>query len=96
MCSWLATSVIEHYNKQGRVVYSCFMDLNKAFDMVEWVELFRVLKAKKVSHVFLRVLLQVYSNQSCNVKWNESLSMCFKVSNGVRQGAVSSPLLPVH
>ena len=93
MCSWLATSVIEHYNKQGRVVYSCFMDLSKAFDMVEWVELFRVLKAKKVSPVFLRVLLQVYSNQSCNVKWNESLSMCFKVSNGVRQGAVSSPLL---
>ena len=49
MCSWLATSVIDQYNRQGAVVYGCAMDLSKAFDMVEWLELFQVLLARKVS-----------------------------------------------
>ena len=93
MCSWLATSVIDQYNRQGSVVYSCAMDLSKAFDMVEWLELFEVLQARNMSPIFLRTLLYVYSNQSCNVKWNGCLSRCFTVSNGVRQGAVSSPIL---
>ena len=93
MCSWLATSVIDHYNRNGSVVYGCAMDLSKAFDMVEWMELFGVLQAKNVSPIFLRTLLNVYSHQSCNVKWNGCLSNTFTVTNGVRQGAVSSPIL---
>ena len=55
MCSWLATSVIDHYNRQGSVVYSCAMDLSKAFDMVEWLELFEVLQDRKISPIFLRI-----------------------------------------
>ena len=51
MCSWLATSVIDQYNRQGSVVYGCAMDLSKAFDMVEWLELFRVLQEMNVSPV---------------------------------------------
>ena len=40
MCTWTATTVIEHYNNQGRPVYSCAMDLSKAFDLVEWARPF--------------------------------------------------------
>ena len=54
MCSWMVTSVIDQYNRQGSVVYGCAMDLSKAFDMVEWLELFKVLEARKVSPVFLQ------------------------------------------
>ena len=36
MCTWTATSVIDHYLSNGRVVYGCAMDLSKAFDMVQW------------------------------------------------------------
>ena len=93
MCSWAITAVIDHYNRQGSVVYGCTMDLSKAFDMVEWLELFEVLQSRCVSPVFLRTLLCIYSHQSCNVKWNGSLSDKFTVTNGVRQGAVSSPIL---
>ena len=32
-------------------------------------------------------------NQSCTVIWNGAQSYSFKVSNGVRQGAVTSPIL---
>ena len=93
MCPWTATTVIEHCNKQGCPVYSCAMDLSKAFDLVEWLGLFKILKEKGVSRVFLRVLLYIYRNQTCDVKWNSSYSHRFFVSNGVRQGAVSSPIL---
>ena len=69
------------------------MDLSKAFDLVEWVKLFTILQEKEVSPVFLRILLFIYRNQYCDVKWNSSYSHRFPVLNGVRQGAVSSPLL---
>jgi hypothetical protein len=60
---------------------------------VEWLELFNVSEARNVSALFLRTLLFIYTHQSCNVKWNGSLSDKFSVSNGVRQGAVNSPIL---
>ena len=93
MCSWMVTSVIDQYTREGSVVYGCAMDLSKAFDMVEWLALFKVLENRNVSPVFLRTLLYVYTHQSCNVRWNGSLSDTLNVSNGVCQGAVSSPIL---
>ena len=93
MCTWAVSAVIDHYNSQGSVVYGCAMDLSKAFDMVSWVSLFKTLQVRAVLPIFLRVLLFVYTKQSCNVKWNSSTSDHFSVKNGVRQGAVSSPTL---
>ena len=93
MCSWTLTSVISYYNHQGSSVYGCTMDLSKAFDLVEWLELFKILRIRKISPILLRLMLFVYSNQSCDVKWNGSYSHRFLVMNGVRQGAVSSPVL---
>ena len=93
MCSWTATAVIDHFIRKGRPVYSCAMDLSKAFDMVDWRELFINLKNKQVDPIFLRVLVFIYRHQQCDVKWGSSYSYRFPVCNGVRQGAVSSPLL---
>ena len=46
-----------------------------------------------MSPIFIRVMIFIYRNQLCNVKWTSSYSSQFSVSNGVRQGAVSSPIL---
>ena len=43
--------------------------------------------------VFLRVLLFIYQKQQSDLKWGGKFSTRFSVKNGVRQGAVSSPLL---
>ena len=64
-----------------------------SIDMVEWKELFTTLMERGVDRVFLRVVLFIYQNQQCDVKWGGKYSIRFLVSNGVRQGAVSSPLL---
>ena len=69
------------------------MDLSKAFDMVDWRELFSSLRKRMVDPIFIRVLIFMYRNQQCDVKWGQSYSFRFPVCNGVRQGAVSSPLL---
>ena len=93
MCTWAATSVISHFNQAGSDVFGALLDCSKAFDMVEWVTLFSEMIKRKVSFIFLRVLLYIYSKQKCDVSWNGCKSFQFGVSNGVRQGAVSSPIL---
>ena len=60
-------------------MYGCAMDLSKAFDLVEWLPKFKVLQARKVSAVFLRVLLFIYRNQCCEVKWSGARSERFGV-----------------
>jgi hypothetical protein len=49
MCSWTVTSNIDYYNRNGRPVYGCAMDMSKAFDMVEWGELFVTLLRREMS-----------------------------------------------
>ena len=93
MCFWTVTSIIDYFNRGWRPVYSCAMDMSKAFDMVEWGELFVTLRNRNIHPLYLRLLLAMYRNQQCDVKWAGKLSFRFRVSNGVRQGAVSSALL---
>ena len=39
------------------------------------------------------IILYVYTNQLCHVKWGGEKSASFPILNGVKQGGVSSPLL---
>ena len=93
MCTWSLTATIDYYKCRGRTVYGCAMDCSKAFDLVSWTELFTKLRDRGLSPLFLRLIIFIYRNQSCDVKWNGKKSHRFAVSNGVRQGAVSSPIL---
>ena len=93
MCSWTVNAVIDYFNRKGNLVYGASMDMSKAFDMVSWKHLFDTLLERKVDGIFLRLLLYIYTNQNCNVKWCGVYSQEFQVKNGVRQGAVSSGIL---
>ena len=92
MCTFALTAVIDYYNWAGSPVYACAMDMSKAFDMVSWKTLFKELDKRKISPLILRVLLQIYVDQYCDVRWSGTISSRFKVSNGVRQGAITSPI----
>ena len=93
MCSWTVTAVVEHFNRSCSAVYGAAMDMSKAFDLVEWSELFLTLVERGVDPIFLRLIMFIYTNQKCDVKWGSEHSERFSVSNGVRQGAVSSAIL---
>ena len=70
MCTWTITSIVEHYNGQGNTVYGCGADMSKAFDMVSWKPLFIELMSRGISYIFLRILLFIYTKQTCDVRWN--------------------------
>ena len=62
MCSWAVSNVIDHFKRAGNDVFGALLDCSKAFDMVEWLILFKELMRRKVSFVFLRVIRNVMSN----------------------------------
>ena len=80
-------------NTSTETVFGAGMDRSKAFDLVEWCELFKSLVQRNVEPIFLRLMLFIYKNQKCDVKWSEQRSVRFSVKNGVRQGGVSSAIL---
>ena len=93
MCTWLAIETIDYFLRNGSNVYTCLMDMTKAFDLVKHSTLFNKLLDKGLPVIFVRLLIVQYLNQTANVRWNGNLSYTFPLSNGVKQGAVLSPLL---
>ena len=85
--------MIDYFNRNGSSVYAATMDMSKAFDSVEWFQLFAELRRKKVGSIYLRLLLYIYQQQTCRVIWASAYSQEFSVNNGVRHGAVSSAIL---
>ena len=91
MCSWTVIETINYFNNRDTPVYCCFLDLSKAFDLVEFSKLFDKLK-NRVNSIFIRLLAYIYVFQSCCVDWGGTRSTTFNVSCGIRQGAVLSPI----
>ena len=69
------------------------MDASKAFDRLEFCCLFKKLIKRNLCGLVVRLLLYMYMNQLLDVKWNNHKSSTFKVTNGVKQGGVISPVL---
>ena len=69
------------------------LDASKAFDRVNYVKLFHLLIDRALSMFLVSTLFLMYVHQLVFVKWGNSLSSEFSVSNGVKQGGVLSPFL---
>ena len=76
----------------GPEVYTCAMDMTKAFDLTLHSLLFLKMVKAGFSLIFLRLFLFIYINQTANVRWNGEFSQVFPMTNGVRQGAVLSAI----
>ena len=93
MCSWMALEMIDLYQRNGSTVYGCFMDCTKAFDTIQQSLLFKKLLNAKIPPIFIRLLINIYLRQTADVRWQGSFSSEFKLSNGMKQGAVLSPIV---
>ena len=94
LCTTMLVETVQYYDENGRQpVYVLQLDASKAFDRVSYSRLFNVLLDKNVCPYIARLLCYMYLNQNCCVKWNSKNSTDFSVSNGVKQGAVISPIL---
>ena len=93
MCTWLVVESVSHFSRNNSDVFACFMDMKKAFDMVKHSSLFKKLSERQLPPIVIRLLLFMYKNQSAKVKWDNSTSKAFPITNGVKQGAVLSAIL---
>ena len=67
-----------------------FVVSSKTFDIVNYCKLFNELLNRDISPIILRLLLYMYTSQTLWVEWGYTLSKCFKVRIGVKQGGVLS------
>ena len=92
-CIFMLKSIIDYYRSFSSPVYLCFIDASKAFDRVDHCILFGKLLDRNVPKIIVRLLYFWYSTQTFIIKWGNTLSSPFSVTNGVRQGGVLSPSL---
>ena len=93
MCTWLVVESISHFIRNGSDIFSCFMDMRKAFDLVKHSLLFKKLIDRRIPFIYIRLLLVMYESQRARVIWDGSFSEPFSITNGVKQGAVLSAVL---
>ena len=93
LCTGTLKNVITRFIHEGSPVFSCFLDASKAFDLVNHEILFRRLLEKDFPVHLSRLFLSWYKDQRMCVRWGDSFSASFPVSNGVRQGGILSPIL---
>ena len=89
-------NIVETRIRKKQNVFTAFIDFKKkAYDSID-----RDLLWSKLSHIglvkdsrFMRAVQGIYTNVECCVKINGKLTDWFKVSTGLRQGCLLSPLL---
>ena len=69
-----AQEVISHYNSNNTKVFTVLLDASKAFDRVNYINLFEKLLKREMCPLVMRLLLQTYLEQKLCVKWNDTTS----------------------
>ena len=93
MCIFTVKSIAKCYTRQNNPVFECFLDASKAFDCINHWTLFRKFIDYQVQLLIVRILIFGYQMQLVCIKWGTAVSHYFRISNGVRQGAILSPKL---
>ena len=69
------------------------LDASKAFDKVNFIQLFSFLIHRNIPGVFLCIIMDLYTRQNFRAPWNGVISTHFSVFSGVRQGGALSTIL---
>ena len=86
-------AIIDSYTNQGKKVYACFVDFQKAFDSVWRTGLFYKLINYGANLSWVKLIKNMYDKTRQCLKINEKKTREFKTYRGVRQGCILSPKL---
>ena len=89
----IVKEIINKYNSEGSVVYGAIVDLSKAFGKVNKNILFRKLYDCGLHPKIIEIIRSMYEETYVHTSFNKVKGDSWKVKNGVRQGAILSPLL---
>ena len=93
MNCWVVKECIHKYTEKGSPIYMAFLDLSKAYDRLIHKKLFTILKKAGIPHYLIETIKSLYCNQKAYIKYNGHKSTEWNITQGVRQGAILSPLL---
>ena len=82
-----------NYLREGSHPLVAVLDCSKAFDLCKFDKLFRSVLDKGMPAIILRTLMYIYEEQYAWVRWGDTRSDRFPISNGTRQGSIASPSL---
>ena len=85
--------IFERSWEYGKDLYSCFFDLEKAYDRDPQDKLWKVLQEYGVDGQLLRATKSFHCRPEVCVRVNDNQSNLFQVGSGLRQGCVLSPFL---
>ena len=86
-------SLIDHYNQQGKKIYACFVDFQKAFDSVWRMGLLYKLIKYGVNIGYIKLIKDMYDKTTQALRINNLMTRMFHTYKGVKQGCILSPKL---
>ena len=92
-CIYTVKEYIEFYQLRNTSVFVTFLDASKAFDLIDHWLLFKKLIDKRIPLFIIKLLVCWYSTQQMHIRWGNTTTSSFFVSNGVKQGRILSPIL---
>jgi exonuclease III len=90
---FVSRQLMEKCREQHRTLYVAFVDLSKAFDTVDRVLLWELLKKCGCPPKYISVLRELHDGMMARVCLGGEESEPFEVTRGVRQGCVLAPVL---
>ena len=90
-CVCIYANTFEHFAHIYiiKYVYMCMLDASKAFDRVNLLTLFKTLYSRGMCPIYLRLLMKIYEEQNMRIRWNNTVTDYFTISNGVKDGVLS-------
>jgi len=73
--------------------YFCFIDYIKAFDSVEHIKLWKILKKMGIPDHLACLLRNLYTGQEATVRTGYGTTDWFQIRKGIRQGCILSHCL---
>ena len=83
----------EFDKQRNTIVFVTFLGASKAFDRIDHCRLFTKLIDKHVHLFVIKLLVFWYSQQQMNIRWGNTISSSFHITNGVKQRGIISPVL---
>jgi hypothetical protein len=83
----------EKAKRQGKKIYNCFIDFQKAFDTIKHKIIWAVLQSYGVETKMIRLLHKIYEKAQSAIRIGKDRGDWFQTDVGTRQGDPLSPLL---
>ena len=91
--SLIANELIDHWQNQGEKGVFCKLDMEKAFDNINWQFLMKVMRCMGFGFKWMRWIWQCISTARFSVLVNGVSIGFFPISRGLRRGDSLSPYL---